>query len=243
MLSLLAGGAQARTDGQEAVARVGERLRAIDCDGAVKTLNAGLGAGYPEVALLAGHLFEMGLCLKKDWSKAVHYYSAAHEGGVKEGAYRLAAGFAAAANGPDMAAAMWWARRAGLEAGSCTAELPKTEDADRFVAELTTWPAAKLAVCNYVIGMTSFIVADTRYPMAGVSREIQGRVEVTYRPALSRFTTDAVDATGPARRGLGEVIARSAHFAAARYPKPGPIDPAWEIPFVLLVHIDKNRWW
>jgi hypothetical protein len=58
LLAALAGTAQARTDGDRAVASAGERLRANDCPGAVKALNAALHAGYPEAALLAGTLFE-----------------------------------------------------------------------------------------------------------------------------------------------------------------------------------------
>lgn len=236
-------GAQARTDGQAAVAGVGERIRANDCEGVVKRLNAGLTAGYPEVALLAGNLFETGTCVKAGWNKAVHFYSLAYEGGIREGALRLAAGFAAGANGPDMAAALWWAKRAGLQADSCTAGLPDTVDADQFVGALREWPAQRLAACNYVIGMISFIHAESRYPMAGVTREIAGRVEVTYQPALIHFRTETPGATGPAWRGLGDVITRALHFAGARYRKPPDIDPAWKIGFVVLVDTDRSRWW
>lgn len=243
LLALFAYGAQARTDGEEAVSGVGERLRADDCAGAIKRLNAGLEARYPEVALLAGTLFELGTCVKQDWNKAVHFYSLASEGGIREGAFRLAAGFAAAANGPDMAAAMWWARKARLQADRCTSNLPKTEDPDRFVEELRKWPEEELAACNYVIGMTSFLYAESRYPMAGVSRDIQGRVEVEYQPALSTFRIEGPSATRPATRGLGEVITQALHFGGARYTKPGRINPAWKIPFILVVDVEKSRWW
>jgi hypothetical protein len=242
-LAALAFPAWGRTDGQQAVAGIGERLRAKDCEGTVTSLNAGLKAGYPEVALLAGTMFEAGACVGKDWNKAVHFYALASEGGMREGALRLAAGFAAAANGPDMAAALWWASRAGLEADLCTARLPKTEDPDRFVEALRAWPARELAVCNYVVGTMSFVFADVRYPMAGVTREIAGRVEVDYVPATSRFKLEARDATGPASKGLLEVFGRALHYAGARYARPDGIDPAWKVPFVVVVDTDRSRWW
>jgi hypothetical protein len=242
-LAMLAGGVLARTDGEKAVAGVGERLRANDCGGAVKALNTGLQAGYPEVALLAGTMFEAGFCLNKDWSKAVGFYSQAHEGGIREGALRLAAGFAAAANGPDTAAALWWAKRARLDADFCTARLPATSDPDRFVEALRAWPARDLEVCNYVVGEMSFISAEARYPMAGIAREIAGRSEVVFTPARSHFESEARGATRPAQDGLAAVLTRAISMAGARYRKPGGISPEWKVPFVLVIDTDKSRWW
>jgi TPR repeat protein len=142
-LATLADAALAYTDGEKAVAAVGERLRTNDCDGAVKALNTGLQADYKEVALLAGTMFEAGFCVNQNWSKAIGFYTQAYDGGMREGALRLAAGFAAAANGPDTAAALWWAKRAGLAADYCTARLPDTDDPDRFVEALRLWRARK----------------------------------------------------------------------------------------------------
>lgn len=243
-LAFLAGPLHARTDGEQAVAGVGERLRANDCEGAVRQLNAQLVAGYPEVALLAGTMFEAGFCVGKDWDKAVRFYSRASEGGVREGALRLAAGFAADAHGPDIAAAMWWASRARLEAERCTAHLPKTEDPDRFVEELRKQDPHELAVCNYVVGTLSFLQAEARYPMTGVSREIAGRADVDYWPASSRFKMDAdSNATNPARHGMLEVMGRAMHFGGARYARPAGINPDWTVPFVIVFDTDKSRWW
>jgi hypothetical protein len=209
-LAMLAGGVLARTDGEKAVAGVGERLRANDCGGAVKALNTGLQAGYPEVALLAGTMFE---------------------------------GFAAAANGPDTAAALWWAKRARLDADFCTARLPATSDPDRFVEALRAWPARDLEVCNYVVGEMSFISAEARYPMAGIAREIAGRSEVVFTPARSHFESEARGATRPAQDGLAAVLTRAISMAGARYRKPEGIPPSWAVPFVLVIDTDKSRWW
>jgi TPR repeat protein len=243
VLALLAGGAQARTDGEKAVAGIGERLRASDCAGAVKALNSGLQAGYPEVALMAGTLFETGRCLNRNWDKAVGLYVQAYDGGIRAGALRLSAGFAAAANGPDAAASLWWAKRARLNADTCTADLPDTDDPDRFVDALRTWPAQKLETCNYVVGTMAFIVAEARYPMEGIAREIMGRPELVFTPARMHFRSNARDATRPARDALNAVIVRAISLAGARYRTPEGIPLSWEVPFVIEVDTDKSRWW
>jgi hypothetical protein len=242
-LALLAGGAQARTDGEKTVAGIGERLRADDCDGAARALNAGLQAGYPEVALLAGTMFEAGFCLKKDWNKAIGFYTQAYDGGLREGALRLAAGFADVANGPDTAAALWWAKRARLDAAACTSRLPDTDDPDRFVEALRAWQPRERQFCNYVVGTMSFILADARYPMAGISHEIAGRTEVIFTPALRHFKTEARGATGPAQEKLFAVLNQSISLAGARYEQPKGISPKWKISFDMVIDTDKNRWW
>jgi hypothetical protein len=242
-LAMLAGGALARTDGEKAVAGVGERLRANDCDGAIKALNTGLQAGYPEAALLAGTMFEAGLCMNKDWNKAIGLYTQAYDGGMREGALRLAAGFAANANGPDTAAALWWAKRARLDADYCTARLPDTEDPDRFVEALRGWPAQDLAACNYVVGEMSFISAEVRYPMAGITREIGGRTDVIFTPAHRHFKSQSRGATRPAQKGIAAVVERAISHAGVRYSQPQGMSPEWTVGFVLVVDTDKNRWW
>jgi TPR repeat protein len=242
-LATLASLAQARTDGEKAVAGVGERLRAKDCEGAIKALNSGLQAGYPEAALLAGTMFEAGFCVNKNWDKAVGFYTQAHDGGIREGALRLAAGFAAMDQGPDTAAALWWAKRAGLDADHCTASLPAADDPDRFVAALREWRPRSLEACNFVVGEMAFIAAEARYPMQGIEREIMGRSELVFTPARAHFKSEARDATRPAQHAMSDVLVRAISLAGARYRKPEGIPLDWTIPFVVVVDTDKNRWW
>lgn len=243
VLGALACEAQARTDGEMAVREVVQQLRANDCPAAIERLNEGLKAGYPELAMMAGTMFDMGVCVAKDWNKAVGFYVRASDGGIKEGAYRLAAGFAAWQHGPDTAAALWWAARSGLQVDACTTKLPKTDDPDRFVEELRRWPAHELAVCNFVVGKVAFILADVRYPLGGVQTEIDGRIEVTYRPASNFFKEDARDSTNPALVKMSKVLAQSISHAGPLFAKPAGIDRDWEVHFMAVVDTDKNRWW
>jgi hypothetical protein len=243
-LAMLAGGAQARTDGEKAVVGIGELLRANDCAGAVKALNTGLQTGYPEVALLAGTMFEAGFCVTKNWDKAMGFYTQAHEGGIREGALRLAAGFADTANGPDAAAALWWAKRARLDAGACTSRLPDTDDPDRFVEALRAWPAQEVKFCSYVAGVMSFMTADARYPMSGIAREAMGRVEVAWTPGRHHFKTQGLsETTGPAQENMFAAVNRSISLAGARYKMPLGVSPTWQIVFDLVFDIDRKRWW
>lgn len=242
-LALQAGCALAATDGEQAVIGIGERMKAQDCAGAVERLNAGLAERHPEVVLLAGNMFETGACVKPDWNRAVGYYAQAFEAGMREGALRLAAGFAAVAHGPDPAAALWWARRAKLPVDRCMARLPKTEDPDRFVEELGKWPGQELAACNYVVGVLSFVHAETRHPIHGVKHEASGRIDVEYLPSQSYFHGTVVNSTGRATRDISEAWSTIQFQAGKLYAKPAGIDPYWKIPFTLLVGIDNGRWW
>ncbi len=242
-LGALACDTQARTDREQAVRDVVRHLRANECPAAVERLNDGLKAENPELAMMAGTMFDIGICVAKDWDKAVGFYVRASDAGIKEGAYRLAAGFAARQHGPDTAAALWWAARAGLQADGCTGKLPKMDDPERFVEELKRWPAHELAVCNFVVGSIAFILADARYPLGGVKTEISGRAEITYRPAANSFREDTRDATIPARDKMGRVLTQAIGHAGPLFTKPAGIDPEWELRFVVPIDADKSRWW
>jgi hypothetical protein len=247
-LALLAGGAQARTEGERAAASVGERLKANDCEGAVKALNSGLKQGYAEVALVAGSMYENGVCVRRDWNRAIPLYSQAWEGGQKEAASRLAAGFAAPENGPDIAAALWWASRgrgqaAQMQANAgCAVGLEAADDPDRFVAELKTWPKERLLACNYIAGVMSTLAAEVQYPRQALRRWVGGDVTLRFQPAVPRIDmlrgesreyqqigivngNDVHDrharaaAGGSFEKMLGEVAER----ALRRYPQPAGI--------------------
>jgi TPR repeat protein len=192
-LAILADGAMARTDGERAAQDVGARLRASDCEGAVKALNAGLKQDYAEVALLAGSMYENGVCVPSDWKRAVSFYSQAYEGGQAEAASRLAAGFAAPENGPDIAAALWWANRGRVQAAQmqanagCAVSPEAAGDPDLFVAELRTWPQARLLLCNYIAGVMSTLAAEVQYPSRAIRAAMGSDVFLRFQPAVPRI--------------------------------------------------------
>lgn len=246
-LAALAGPAAADRlePGPEAVDNVLSLIRGGDCARAARELNAGLAGNYPEVNLLAGSMFDNGVCLKQDWNKAVHFYVKAYAGGQKAALYRLASGFAAPEHGPDMAAALWWASREKGQFGlsSCTVSDGANDNPDRFVAELNTWPQARLASCNYMVGVMATLGGEIRYPEKALSFGLGGDFTLRFLPAVPRIDIKTGQTTEYAMLGLldgtalsdrqsrhvtgsfEEELRQVAQRALKRYPQPAGIAP------------------
>jgi len=245
LCGVLASLAQAADDpdrdriGNEMVDRVKRAVAARDCSAAVYHLKDGLKSGRPKVALMAGSMYEHGLCVKQDWHTATGYYTLAYDGGLKQAAERLAAGYADPANGPDIAAALWWARQGrGFRAEGCMVGKDAADDPDRFVAALATWDPARLAACNYIAGVISTIGAELGYPEQGIDFSMGGDLLIRFYPGLANVqitqgesrhygTSGVVDGdnyrfrnakenTGAFRLAADAVAKR----ALARYPQP-----------------------
>jgi hypothetical protein len=240
-------GAAGRDPAEDAVRRVHDRIGAEDCAGAVSLLNAGLAAGYPEVQLLAGSMYDAGVCVKRNWERAVHFYVLADGGGQQAAAARLAAGYAAPENGPDIAAALWWGGREkhGVGRSICRVSDHARGDPDRFVAELRQWPPALQAACNYVTGVMMTLVGELRYPGKALQLAISGTVVISFEPAVPRID---VQTTGTEEENLPGLVAGDAlrdrksstvkrafeaevrkigERALKRYPQPAGVPSDW----------------
>jgi len=178
--------------GQQAVEEIAGRIALKDCAGAVADLKRALKKGFPEVALLAGSMYDNGVCVARDWERAVPFYIQAWQDGLAEGAHRLAAGYAAPENG-DVAAALWWAGRAGGETvkaeglGSCAPGAAVWDDPERFAAELQTWSQARLAVCNYLTGVMATLAGEGKYPSQAAHAAVGATVGVRFLPGVPRI--------------------------------------------------------
>lgn len=240
------------TDGADAARLVTARIAARDCGEAVDVLKAGLKQGYREVILLAGAMHDKGLCVKRDWNRAADFYAQAYQAGMKEAADYLVAGFAAPENGPDVAAALWWASRGAGHAGqNCTVSPAANADPDRFVAELMTWPQARRATCSYIAGVLSTLAAEVRYPTQAQKYLLESDVVVRFLPAVPRvdLRVENVTELEPLRQGsswvgrYSSVRKVSADFektldgivqrALQRYPQPAgiPADTVAEVKY------------
>lgn len=243
--------------GSLAVDAVRGSIAARDCQTAVKRLKSGLENAYSEMFLLAGSMYENGICVKRDWSRAVTFYVQAHDAGEQDGAARIAAGYADPANGPDVAAALWWAwKRPGFPAGSCSVSKQGMADPDRFVAELAAWPKQQLAFCNYVAGVLSTISAEVKYPELAADHGIGGDVTLRFLPGVPRIdlqrgesreyelvgwvSADTLRDRKNRKMGDGFVTALSsvANRALARYPHPAgvPVDALIEVKFSFAIN-------
>lgn len=246
--------AKRASPGTEAASEVRVYIEARDCAGAGARLNEALAKNYPEVNLLAGAMFENGICLKADWNRAVRFYSKAFDGGEKAAMYRLMSGFAAPEHGPDMAAALWWANRPGDEfnVNGCKVSDANRGDPDRFVAELNTWPQSRLAMCNYITGVLATMSGEIRYPEKAQMFNLGGNVKLRFVPAVPRVdiktaetkeyaTLGWVDGTavdGKKSRSVKgtfeDAMRKVADRALQRYPQPAgiPADSDAEIEFI-----------
>jgi hypothetical protein len=233
------------SSGDEVARKVRLYVEARDCASAVARLNDGLAKNYPEVNMLAGAMFENGVCVKRDWDRAVGFYSNAFDGGQKAAMYSLMSGFAAPEHGPDMAAALWWANRPNNEftGDRCTVSDANRGDPDRFVEELRTWPQPRLAQCNYLVGVMATIIGEARYPTKADRFGLGGLLKLRFEPAVPRIdiTTEetrevaiggwldgnamedrrARNVQGAFEASLRQVTDR----ALKRYPQPADIAP------------------
>jgi hypothetical protein len=161
----------------EAVATIWTHIEHNDCPGAVKALNAGVAKRYPSTLLLAGAMFEDGVCLKPAWTKAEDFYQRAHNAGHPYAAAKLAAGYMSTAAGPDRAAALWWGLRGGLSLPvECMQVRPLIDDPDKFVAALRTWPAARFEGCSYVAAVVGMVMGDVEFSKRAAAQGLKGQL-------------------------------------------------------------------
>ncbi len=219
-----------------------------DCTGAARVLNEGVKKGYPSVMLMAGAMFEDGVCLKPDWQRALNYYERAHAAGHPRAAAKIAAGYAAPEAGPDKAAALWWALR-GRQAlpAECKSVATLVDDADRFVNAILGWPVQRLDACAFVAGVVATITGDMRFSQRAAQHGLKGVLTARFVPADSRIDvhTEALEfnqlggfSSGDEMRDreskfvkleFERDIRAAADRALRRYPKPSGIDPAWAV--------------
>lgn len=222
-------------------------LRHKDCASVVQRLNAGLKAEYPSFFILAGVLYEEGLCLKPNWERAERMYLQAQAAGHEGGLLRLVSGLAV--KGRDPAAALWWAQRADslpLPA-DCMVHGPVREDADLFVATLRLWEPGRLAGCVYSAGVVATIAGDLEYPALAQDLSIVGEVSMVFEPASSSLQWQTVEVQAlqmlglvrrdmvnaqlsrEARQSLENHLRQQGQLALARYERPAGIPAGWRI--------------
>ena len=191
LLSLLSLPVAARvieTPGESVVTNITLKVEERDCAEAVDWLKYGLKQEYREVMLMAGTMYDHGICVRRDWSRAVGFYTQAHAAGMRRSAERLAAGYADPANGPDAAAALWWAWKGeAFNVAQCGVGKDAANDPDRFVAALSAWTPARLAYCTYAAGVVSTISSELRYPDMAAAYAMGGEMHLRFLPGVPRI--------------------------------------------------------
>lgn len=231
----------------EALQGIHSAIRGRDCGLAVKRLNEALPAKYPDVLLLAGAMYEQGLCLKPNWDRAARMYKLAHDVGHEAGALRLMAGYALPGGQPS--AAIWWASKQApyLLPQDCRSGVPVVDDIDSFTATLAAWPTQRLLACNHVVGVQAAITGDLEYPSEALDFHLNGEIAMVYVPAQQSLTwqTEQVelvpmmgmvdgdvarDRSGRAvQRSFERYLGKLGDAALKRYPLPEGVEPAWRM--------------
>lgn len=219
----------------EATRRVAAYLASKDCTGALAALNEGIKAGQRDVLLLAGTMYETGLCIKADWERAAHFYQLADAAGNRFAIYRLASGYAVA--GRDNAVALWWmAHRPGAMPRACIPAADPEKDIDGFEKALAAMPQALLKGCIYMTGVYASVLAETEFPAAAIRNDVYGDVDMEFHPAsgtIGWFQGQRERASAPryedGRRKIESTLLtymrRAGERTLARYQKPDGIAP------------------
>jgi hypothetical protein len=237
--------ARALTEGERAVQAVSEAMVKRDCTAAAAALNAGLAKQHPEVWLLAGAMFEEGLCLKASWDRAVNFYQRADNAGQPAAALRLAAGYAAPVGSKDLAAALWWAARGKTPLPpACATVAPFANEPDRFVAALKAWPAGQLEACAYAAAVMATLQGELIGADLGSALGLEGRIRIAFVPAAGRIdiddelaaaggvSSDAAVREAQARTmrtALQQQLRAVADRALKRYAKPAAVPADWRV--------------
>jgi hypothetical protein len=218
-----------------------------DCEGAVNRLNEGLAENLPKIDLLAGTMFDHGICVKANWERAVQMYVKADKGGEHAAAFRLAAGYAAPDRDPDIAAALWWLAHTTplVQVKGCEVPAEARGDADSFVEHVKRWPDQKLLACNYATGLVASVAGQVHYPSRALSHAVGGDYVLRFTPGLGRIEVMSGKTTEYELIGVyngdfvrerktkyvtgsfEEHLQQVAQRALQRYPRPEGIDPSW----------------
>jgi hypothetical protein len=233
------------TESERAVQAVTDAIVKGDCTAAAAALNAGLAKQHPEIWMLAGVMFEEGLCLKANWPRALGFYERADGAGQPGAAMRLAAGYATPAGGRDLAASLWWAARAKVALPApCAQATPLAGEPDRFVAALKAWPAGQIEACAYSGAVMSALMGELVGGDLAAVLGLEGRVRIVFLPAQGQvdLNDDLVPAGGlvadaatrdaearVARAALQQQLRAVADRALKRHAKPTALPASWRV--------------
>ncbi|QYF95475.1 hypothetical protein KY495_10185 [Massilia sp. PAMC28688] len=230
----------------EATRRIAAYINSGDCPGAVRQLNAEIKSRQRDVLLLAGAMFETGLCVKPNWDRGIHFYQLAERAGHPSAVLRLASGYAVA--GRDNAMALWWmAQRPGGMPRACIPAADPLEDAAGFESALAAMPQSQRQSCIYMTGVYASILAETEFPAPASINNVFGDLDMVFNAAdgtvsWTQVTLEQATQPGVADGPAGLAFSREtvedtllsymrgiSDRSLARYQKPESVDPGMRI--------------
>lgn len=156
------------------------------CVPAVEALKAGLVAKKPEVMLLAGTMYDEGLCVKADWNRAAAFYMRAQDSGQRFALERLIAGYARP--GRDNGMALYWAAQSPAHLGlpqECIPVADPPKNPDGFASAIDQMPPATFQSCVYTAGVMAQIFSETSYPPLALEWNVTGKILMVFDPAAN----------------------------------------------------------
>ncbi len=229
----------------QAIADIHDAMRAQDCGLAASRLNEALKRKYPSAYLLAGTMYEQGVCLKPDWERAARLYQQADAAGEPQGRLRMVAGMAA--GNRDRAAAMYWALEDSTVRlpAECEAGRELRSEPEAYVAQLRKWPAGRLDACVYLVGVISAIAGEIEYPSMGVAYAIYGKYRMSFQPSTATIEWTEEDLrlgdmlgvsggddvrdrdSGRVRQTLRRALEETSQRTLRRFTKPAEVPGGW----------------
>jgi len=175
------------------------------CVPAVEALKAGLAEKKPEVTLLAGTMYEEGLCVKANWDRAAGLYMRAQDAGQRFALEHLIAGYARP--GRDNSMALYWAVQAPAHMGlpqECLPVADPLKDPDGFAAAIDKMPPAVFQSCVYTAGVVAQIFSETSYPPLALDWNVTGKLLMVFDPAANTvdWLTEALNVQATAPSGI-----------------------------------------
>jgi TPR repeat protein len=216
------------------------------CKSAIDELKPGLKVRQPDLLLLAGSLYEEGICVATDWNKAVAMYQLADEAGHPAAAARLIAGYAKA--GRDHGMALWWAARRNDQGRYPALCIPRADpaNAEAFNTELEQMPAQLFRGCVYLVGVSTELYSHLQFPPTAAYHGISGIVAMRFDATRGNITwsqeelveserhpggvrdlaKDGLENPRAIKRSLLTYMEERGKFALAQYQRPeGELDP------------------
>ncbi len=173
---------------KQATEYINRLLKASNCKGAIEEIKEGIKSKQPDVLLLAGTLYEEGVCLAPNWEKAVGLYMLADDAGNKSAAFRLIAGYARADR--DNGLALWWTAKSRFKdqfPKPCIPASHPDDNPDGFNDELGKMPAALFQGCVYLVGVVGEMRAQFMFPQIAADQGMSGTVTMAFVPSSGRI--------------------------------------------------------
>jgi hypothetical protein len=177
-----------------------------DCKRAITSLQHFAPLGDGQALLILGWLSQHGRCVAKDPTHAWTFYERAYLAGVADAALHLTALASTEDGGRDIAAMLWWNRRAPSQDRASAAlrcdPLPGQPDATEaaFLDALRSWDQQRLADCRAAVGFVSLVASELRYPTKALDSRLEGTVRLEYSLHDGQFTI------GPARQDVDPLL-------------------------------------